>query len=114
MYPSVKFVQIENAVNYFLQNASKEDKKTAKQCLDMIKFGMDNTIVTFKDRYWIYGGNCPVEEKGLTIGGFESAFLADLVAAYIRKIRRPLLQLHFQQDLSRRWSQYMGFPCHHR
>ena len=49
----------------------------------MIKFGMDNTIITFKDRYWIYGGNCPVEEKGLTIGGFESAFLADLVAAYI-------------------------------
>ena len=42
MYPSVKFVQIENAVNYFLQNASKEDKKTAKRCLDMIKFGMDN------------------------------------------------------------------------
>ena len=49
----------------------------------MIKFGMDNSIVTFKDRYRIYGGNCPVEEKGLTIGGFESAFLADLVAAYI-------------------------------
>ena len=44
---------------------------------------MANTIVTFEDQFWIYGGDTPVEEKGLTIGGFESAFYDDLVAAYI-------------------------------
>ena len=83
MYPSIKFIQIQKAVNYFLRDASEEDKEIARRCLEMIKFGMDNTFVTFKDRYWIYGGNLPVEEKGLTIGGYESAFLADLVAAWI-------------------------------
>ena len=31
----------------------------------------------------IYGGDLPVEEKGLTIGGYKSTFFADLVAAYI-------------------------------
>jgi hypothetical protein len=30
-----------------------------------------------------YGGEAEVEEKGLTIGGYESAWLADLVAAYL-------------------------------
>ena len=49
----------------------------------MVKFGMDNTFVTFEDNYWKYGVLLPGEEKGLTIGGFESAFFADLVAAYI-------------------------------
>ena len=50
---------------------------------EMVKYGMDNTYVTFQDQYWIYGGHLLVEEKGLTIGGYESAFFADLVAAYI-------------------------------
>ena len=44
---------------------------------------MNNTFITFGDQYWIYGGFLPVEDKGLTIGGYESAFFADLVAAYI-------------------------------
>ena len=83
MYPSVKFGHIERAVNYFLRDASEEDKALAKRCLEMVKFGMANTIVTFQDKYWEYGGDQPVEFKGLTIGGFESAFFADLVAAFI-------------------------------
>ncbi len=36
---------------------------------------MDNTFVTLEDKYWKYDGFLPVEEKGLTIGGFESVFL---------------------------------------
>ena len=49
----------------------------------MVKYGMDNTFVTFEDQYWIYGGYLPVEEKGLAICGYESTIFADLVAAYI-------------------------------
>ena len=49
----------------------------------MIKFGMSTTYIQFQDQYWLYGGMTDVELKGLTIGGFESAWLADLVAAYI-------------------------------
>ena len=47
-------------------------------------------IITFKDTYWVYGGNVPGEHKGLTIGGFEPAFFIDLVAAYILKTSREL------------------------
>ena len=83
MYPSVKFEQIKRAVDYFLQDVPNDEKEIAKRCLDMVKYGMDNCFVTYEDQYWIYGGSLPVEEKGLTIGGFESAFFADLVAAYI-------------------------------
>ena len=49
----------------------------------MVKFGMANTLVTFQGEYWEYGGLVEVEEKGLTIGGYKSAWFADLVAAYI-------------------------------
>ena len=33
--------------------------------------------------FWEYGGTIDAEAKGLTIGGYESAFFADLVAAWI-------------------------------
>jgi len=49
----------------------------------MIKFGMCNTLITFEDQYYEYDGGKDPEEKGLTIGGYESAWLADLVGAYI-------------------------------
>ena len=44
---------------------------------------MENTLLTFQDQYYIYDGDQSLDEKGLTIGGYESAWLADLVAAYI-------------------------------
>ncbi len=89
MYPSVKFEQIRRAVNYFLRDVPNKEKEIADRCLEMVKYGIDNCFVTYEDQYWIYGGNFPVEEKGLTIGGFESAFFTDLVAAYIlEKSRR--------------------------
>jgi hypothetical protein len=57
---------------------------TIHTCLDMIKFGMVNTLINFQDTYYEYRGNeTDVEDKGLTIGGYESAWLADLVAAFI-------------------------------
>ena len=44
---------------------------------------MKNTFLTFQDQYYVYDGDRSLDEKGLTIGGYESAWLADLVAAYI-------------------------------
>jgi hypothetical protein len=49
----------------------------------MIKFGMSSTLLTFVDKYYEYDGDKDSNEKGLTIGGYESAWLADLVGAYI-------------------------------
>ena len=61
MYPSVKFGHIERAVSFFLRNASDDDKKKAGKCLDMVKFGMANTLITFEDQYYEYGGTVEVD-----------------------------------------------------
>jgi hypothetical protein len=44
---------------------------------------MGNTIVSFQDKYYEYGVDSDPDRQGLTISGFESAFLADLKASYI-------------------------------
>jgi len=89
MYPSVLFIQIERAVNYFLRDAPPEDQETARRCLELARFGMANTLVTFHRKYWEYG-ETDVDQKGLTIGGYESAGFADLVAAYCFENTRDL------------------------
>ena len=83
MYPLIKFGMIKKAVEFFSKNLKKEELKTIATCLEIIKFGMSTTFIQFKDQYWLYGGGLTVDKKGLTIGGFELAWLADLVAAYI-------------------------------
>jgi hypothetical protein len=92
MYPSVKFIQIEKAVNYFLREAPESERKLASKCLEMVKFGMSNTLIHSQGQYWEYGGAVDVNKKGLTIGGFESAFFADLVAAWILENTVELMQ----------------------
>ena len=54
----------------------------------MIGFGMKNTLVSFIDKYYEYGGEMEDEKRGLTIGGYESAWLADLVAAYLLEMMK--------------------------
>jgi hypothetical protein len=54
-----------------------------EQCLDIIRFGMSSTLLSFVDKYYEYDGDKDPDEKGLAIGGYESAWLADLVGAYI-------------------------------
>ena len=49
----------------------------------MIKYGMSTTFIHFKNKYYLYGGGLSVNEKGLTIGGYKSTWLADLVAAFV-------------------------------
>ena len=44
---------------------------------------MSNSFLTFQDKCYDYAGGVPIEQRGLTIGGHGSAFLADLVGAYI-------------------------------
>ncbi len=44
---------------------------------------MGNTIVTFRDKYYVYGVDPNPDRQGLMIGGYESAFLANLEATYI-------------------------------
>jgi hypothetical protein len=55
---------------------------------------MGNTIVSFLDKYYKYSVDPDPDRRGLTIGGFESAFLADLKATYIFDKLNHLLARH--------------------
>jgi hypothetical protein len=45
---------------------------------------MGDTLLTFVDKYYEIGGDVDMKDRGLTFGGYESAWLADLCMAYIR------------------------------
>ena len=84
MYPSITFQMVHRAVSFFATTLSNEDKDTIAKCLKLIKFGMSNTLLTFQGRYYEYRGmSHDSTQCGLTIGGYESAWLADLVASFI-------------------------------
>ena len=82
-YPSVKLKLVRKAIEYYARDLTEEDQIKIEHCLEMIKFGMTSTLLNFVDKYYEYDGEKDPEEKGLTIGGYESAWLADLVGAYI-------------------------------
>ena len=80
-YPSIKFNVVKKAVDFFSDNLTRKEKNTISTCLNLIQFGMGNTLLTFQDEYYKHGGSVDPDKRGLTIGGYESAWLADLVAA---------------------------------
>ena len=55
----------------------------------MIKIGMGNILITFIDNYLEY---IWLGDRGLTIEGYESTLLADLVASYILYNAKNLFQ----------------------
>ena len=54
-------------------------------CLRLIGFGMSSNLLNFQEKYYEYGED-GLEKKGLAIGGYESALLADLVASYLLEV----------------------------
>jgi hypothetical protein len=52
---------------------------------------MGNTLLTFVDKYYEYGGNLDVEDRGLTIGGYKLAWLTNLCMAYVTDNSRDFL-----------------------
>ena len=62
----------------------EEEKERMATCLRLTQFGMGNTLLTFDGRYYEYrSAATDPSQSGLTIGGYESAWLADLVASYL-------------------------------
>jgi hypothetical protein len=55
---------------------------------------MGNTIVSFLDKYYEYGVDPDPDKRGLTFGGFEAAFLADLEASYIFNKLKHIWESH--------------------
>ena len=84
MYPSIKLATIKKAVRFFARTLTAATKKTINLCLELIRFGMSSTLICFDGDYYEYHGG-EKAEQGLAIGGYESAFLADLVASYLFK-----------------------------
>lgn len=59
---------------------------------------MGNTLITFINKYYGYGWSESINERGLTIGGYKSALLADLLASFILQYTKDLSQytpLHY-------------------
>jgi hypothetical protein len=83
MYPQCKFRVVKAAVRYYASQLDQNQGERTKKCLEILKFSMGNTIVSFLDKYYKCGVDPDPDRRGLTIGGFESAFLADLEASYI-------------------------------
>ena len=82
MYPSIKFLQVKKEISYFTKNLPKSHKYTVKLCLKLVAFGMSSTLLIFEEKYFEYREK-GTETKGLAIGGYVSAFLADLVTSYL-------------------------------
>ena len=83
IYPSIQFLIVKKAVEHFSTDLPREEEKKIRRCLKLIQFGMSNTLITFVNKYYEYGGDTEGNKQGLTIGGFEPVWLADLIAAYI-------------------------------
>ena len=82
MYPSIKILSIKKAVRFSASKLTAETNKTINLCMYLVCFGMISILVSFDGEYYEYHGG-EEEEKGLAIGGYESAFLANLFASYL-------------------------------
>ena len=94
-YPSVRFKLVRKAIQYYCRTLPAEDRVKIQDCLELIKFGMASTLFSFQGQYYEYDGDQDPDERGLTIGGFESAWLADLVGAFILE----KTQVHFEESV---------------
>jgi hypothetical protein len=87
---------VKAAIRHYSSHLPPLQQEKAKRCLDILEFSMVNTIVSFRDKYYKYGVDPNPNRHGLTIGGFKSAFLADLEATYIIKKLHHLLEQHIR------------------
>ena len=83
MCPSVTFQMVYRAVSFFAQEVPEEEKERIATCLRLIQFGMGNTLLPLMAATIYCGAATDPSQSGLTIGGYESAWLVDLVASYL-------------------------------
>eukprot|EP00957_Ditylum_brightwellii_P186627 14208976-Ditylum_brightwellii.AAC.1 len=69
--------------------------------MTLVKFGMKSTLIWFRDKYYKYkgaaGASVDEEDIGLAIGGFESAWLANLVASHLLEMTED----HFTETITK-------------
>ena len=77
-------------MRFFVIKLNAATKKTINLCLELIRFGIRSTLITFDIEYYEYNRG-KKEEQGLAIGGYELALLAELVASYLFEINKAIL-----------------------
>ena len=90
MHPSIKLSTIKNAVRFFAIKLKAATKKTINLCLELIRFGIRSTLITFYIEYYEYNRG-KKEELGLAICRYELDLLSDLVASYLFDISTAIL-----------------------
>ena len=90
MYPSIKISTIKKSVILSARKLTAATKKTINLCLELIRFRMRSTLISFDVNYYEYNGS-KKEEQGLAIGGYESTLLSNLVVSYPFEIAKAIL-----------------------
>ena len=85
MYPSIKFPLVKKNISFYTRKLTKQTTTKIDLCLRLIGFGMNSTLLNFQDKYYEYGEE-GFETKGLVIGGYELAFLADFLDSYLFEV----------------------------
>ena len=88
MHPSIKMSTIKKSVRFFARTLTAATNKTINLFMELIRFGMSSTLISFDGKYYEYHGG-KNGKQGLAIGRYESDFLTDLVAPYLLKYPRP-------------------------
>jgi hypothetical protein len=83
MHPQCRFKALQDAVQHCMLWLPALDHEKIHCCLDILKFGMGNIIITFLDKYYEYGVEPDPDCHGLTIESFKQAILVNLEATYI-------------------------------
>ena len=95
MYPSITYELVAEAVRYYAEGFSEEETARVEAGLDMLKFSMSNCLINFREKYLQYGKERDPLKRVLTIGGYDSAWLADLTACYILERAEPVWSEQF-------------------
>ena len=84
-YPSITFNLVKKAILFYQNQASLDNAKRRiiDLSLEMIEHSMRGQFFKFHDKYYHYSGQHVMDSPSLTIGGYESAWLADLTASYL-------------------------------
>ena len=67
--PVEKLLTIKKAVRFFARKLTAVTKKTINLFLELIRFRMSSTLISFDGKYYEYHGG-EKEEQGLAIDGY--------------------------------------------
>ena len=91
-YPSIRFKLVKKAIEFFAQDLMEEDRRIIEKALTMVQKGMNSTYLEYEGKCYLCDGEESPEDKALTIGGYESAWLSDVVGSHTFQMTEYLFQ----------------------